>query len=66
MQTAALQPSFSATLRDLMELAKPRITVMVVVSVWVGFILGAQGVWDWLTLSATLVGGGALARKSNG
>lgn len=45
-----------STLQSYITLAKPRITVMVVVSVWVGFILGAQGVWDWLTLSATLVG----------
>ncbi len=38
-------------------LTKPRITSMVVVTVWVGFMFGSKGVgWDWLTLAATLVG----------
>jgi heme o synthase len=31
--------------------------MMVVVTVWVGFMLGSKGVgWDWLTLAAALVG----------
>lgn len=52
--------------RSYVTLTKPRITIMVVVSVWVGFILGAGagtgggggagGAWDWLALTATLVG----------
>lgn len=37
-------------------LAKPRITMMVVVTVWVGFMLGAKAGWDWLTLLAALAG----------
>lgn len=38
-------------------LTKPRITSMVVVTVWVGFMFGSKGVgWDWLTLAAALVG----------
>lgn len=48
-----------STLRSFVTLSKPRITMMVVVTVWVGFMFGAAAVgggWDWLTLSAALIG----------
>jgi heme o synthase len=46
-------------LRDLVTLTKPRITLMVMVTVCVGFMFGAAaagGGWDWLTLCAALIG----------
>lgn len=46
-----------STLRNFITLSKPRITLMVVVTVWVGFMFGAAGTgWDWRTLCAALVG----------
>ena len=54
--TRAAAAGTPSALGSYITLAKPRITVMVVVSVWVGFMFGAAGVWDWLTLSATLIG----------
>jgi len=49
----AVTPS---TLRSYITLAKPRITVMVVVTVAVGFMFGAEAGWSGLTLVATLIG----------
>ncbi len=44
-------------LGDFLTLTKPRITTMVVVTVWVGFMFGAAaGAWDWLTMTAALIG----------
>jgi len=45
--------------RSYVTLAKPRIMLMVLVTVWVGFMFGGrvQG-WDWLTMIAALVGAG--------
>ena len=45
--------------RSYVTLAKPRIMLMVLVTVWVGFMFGGrvQG-WDWLTMIAALVGSG--------
>ncbi len=45
--------------RDYVTLAKPRIMLMVMVTVWVGYMfgMGAVGV-DWLVMSAALVGAG--------
>ena len=46
-----------STFRDYVTLTKPRITLMVVLTVWVGFMFGAgaRG-WDWLTLCSALIG----------
>ncbi|MGH9805354.1 MAG: heme o synthase [Candidatus Acidiferrales bacterium] len=55
--------SFAAGLRlpanrlaDYLELAKPEVTGLVVVSAFAGFYLGAKGPLDWLLLSHTLAG----------
>ncbi len=45
-----------STLQSYVTLAKPRITVMVVVTVWVGFMFGSYAGWDGLTLAAALIG----------
>jgi protoheme IX farnesyltransferase len=44
-------------LSSYITLSKPRITLMVIVTVWVGFMFGGrlQG-WDWVTLWSALVG----------
>ena len=47
MQTAALTPTFSATLRDLAELAKPRITLMVAITAAGGMRLAPGTVEPW-------------------
>ncbi len=43
---------------DLYQLTKPRITIMVVVTAWIGYALGADATHagNWLTLTAALVG----------
>ncbi len=44
-------------LSSYITLSKPRITLMVVVTVWVGFMFGAgAGGWGWLALGSTLIG----------
>lgn len=43
-------------LASYVTLAKPRITLMVLVTVWVGFMFGGRVGWDWVTLIATLAG----------
>lgn len=52
--------------RDFVELTKPRVVTMVLVTTLVGFYLGSWGTPDWPLLAATLVGtalaaGGTLA-----
>lgn len=45
--------------RSYVTLAKPRIMLMVLVTVWVGFMFGGRVYgWDWLTMIAALVGSG--------
>lgn len=56
-EAAAVNKPVPSKLRCLVTLAKPRITMMVVVTVWVGFMFGASGLgWDWPTLTAALIG----------
>jgi len=43
-------------LADFLELTKPEVTGLVVVSAFAGFYLGAQGALDWLLLWHTLAG----------
>ena len=52
-------PKSPTLFKSYVTLAKPRIMVMVLVTVWVGFMFGGrvQG-WDWLTMIAALVGSG--------
>jgi heme o synthase len=48
-------------LRDYFELTKPRIATMALVTVAVGYLMGAAPSFDWLTLSMTLLGSGLVA-----
>lgn len=43
-------------LRDYLELAKPEITFLVVISALAGFLLGSPGDLQWLTLAVTAIG----------
>ena len=65
MQTAALTPTFSATLRDLAELAKPRITLMVAITAAGGMRLAPGVVEPWraavMLLTTCMVVAGANA-----
>ncbi len=49
-----------ARLRDIVQMTKPRLSLMVVVTAYFGFAMGANVVgtdpWSWLTMTATLVG----------
>ncbi len=68
-RTEALDLALSAGCRravDFFELTKPRVTLMVLVTTFVGFYLGSESVPDYLRLVQTLVGtalaaGGTLA-----
>ncbi|MFW5973344.1 MAG: UbiA family prenyltransferase, partial [Bacteroidota bacterium] len=51
MPTATVSPA-----RDYLELAKPEITFLVVISALAGFLLGSPGDIDWLRLIAAAVG----------
>jgi heme o synthase len=58
------RPAVSAargTLADYVELTKPRITIMVVLTTFVGYALAAQGSWRASALLATLLGTGLVA-----
>lgn len=46
---------------DFIELTKPRVVTMVLVTTVVGFYLGASGTPDWWLLAATLIGTGMAA-----
>ncbi|MCC6858912.1 MAG: protoheme IX farnesyltransferase [Bryobacterales bacterium] len=48
-------------MRDYVELTKPRITWLILMSTAVGFYFGAREVWDWLAAFHTLVGTGLIA-----
>lgn len=48
-------------LADYLELTKPKIAVMALFTVGAGYLLGAGGRADWLTLLHTLVGAGLVA-----
>lgn len=55
----------SSRLRDYVEIAKPRIAVMVLFTVCVGYVLGSEGVWQPLTLLHACLGVGLAATASN-
>ncbi|MCB9950535.1 MAG: protoheme IX farnesyltransferase [Planctomycetaceae bacterium] len=57
----------SATSRfaDYMEIAKPRIALVVLFTVTVGYLLGAEGTWDLLVWLHTCVGVALAATASN-
>jgi protoheme IX farnesyltransferase len=56
--------ALSARLADYLELAKPRIAAMVLLTVTVGFMLGSGGVWTLARLASALAGIGLVAAAS--
>ena len=58
---ASLDIPGSRRLFDYLELTKPRVVMMVLVTTFVGFYLGAAGPPDWLTLLHTLASTGVAA-----
>jgi protoheme IX farnesyltransferase len=59
------QQSQPSRLQDYLAIAKPRIAVMVLFTVAIGFVLGSQGTPDWLVLLHTCLGVGLAATASN-
>ena len=53
--------SFYATVRDYIELTKPRITWLILMSTGIGYFFGARDGWHWLVLLHTIVGTGLIA-----
>ncbi len=54
----------SVRIADYLELAKPRIAAMVLLTVTVGFTLGSGGTWTFASLASALVGIGLVATAS--
>jgi protoheme IX farnesyltransferase len=48
-------------IRDYIELTKPRITWLILMSTGIGFFFGARTGWDWLVLLHTIIGTGLIA-----
>ena len=48
-------------MRDYIQLTKPRITWLILMSTGVGFYFGASPVWSWSVLIHTIVGTGLIA-----
>src|SRR5579864_6853740 len=48
-------------LKDYVELTKPRITWLILMSTGVGYFFGARHGWQWLTLLHTILGTGLIA-----
>ena len=51
----------SATVRDYIELTKPRITWLILMSTAIGFFFGAREGWAWLAFLHTIIGTGLIA-----
>jgi len=57
MKSAAqTRPRAAAAASDLAELVKARLSLLTLATAMAGFALGVREAWDWLLLSATLVG----------
>lgn len=66
MKSATAIPQENSVVGDVMELVKARLSLLVLITTLVGFLLGSQGPVNWLVLTATLTGtalcaGGAAA-----
>lgn len=66
MKSATSIAQENSVVSDLMELVKARLSMLVLITTLVGFLLGSQGPMNWLLLAATLTGtalcaGGAAA-----
>ena len=48
-------------IRAYIELTKPRITWLILMSTGIGYFFGARGGWDWLVLLHTIIGTGLIA-----
>ena len=55
------QAAFAPSVADFIELVKPRLVVMILITTAAGFYLGAQQAVDWLRCLHTLVGAGLTA-----
>lgn len=55
----------AARLADFVELTKPRISAMVLVTVTVGYTLATHGVWEWSVLLPALLGIALVASASS-
>ena len=60
----AARPAVWARFADYLELAKPRIAMMALLTVTVGFTLGGGGTWSFAGLLSALVGIGLVAAAS--
>ncbi|MGH7201934.1 MAG: heme o synthase, partial [Planctomycetaceae bacterium] len=63
--TESARPLPVARLADYVELAKPRIAAMVLMTVSVGYVVGSRGRWDLVPLLHTLLGVGLVAAASS-
>jgi protoheme IX farnesyltransferase len=48
-------------MKDYIELTKPRVTWLILLSTAVGFYFGSHGAWDWMAALHTLLGTGLIA-----
>ncbi len=48
-------------MREYLELTKPRITWLILMSTAVGFVFGARSAWHWLAFLHTMIGTGLIA-----
>ena len=48
-------------MRPYIELTKPKITWLILMSTGIGYFFGVDGEWSWLTLLHTIVGTGLIA-----
>lgn len=55
-ETKAAPLGVSVTLRDYYTLTKPRITLLVLVSMVIGYVLGAGSAFSWITLLHAMLG----------
>lgn len=60
----AERAGLSVRIADYLELAKPRIAAMVLLTVTVGYTLGSGGTWTFASLASALVGIGLVATAS--
>lgn len=63
--TSSARLSLSARFADYLEMSKPRISVMVLITVSVGFALGSFGVWNLAVLVNALLGVALVATGSS-
>jgi len=65
VDAASRVQNFAATARGLAELAKPRLSSLVLFTSGIGYWLGSPGALDWIGMLATLVGAALAATGAN-